>query len=100
MGYANRIRENILDVKERKLLPLYEELKSADCGVCGRPGGSCMHDATFFLKRTQRTKSLGKVFHFVMVFAILLSLPLNILLCNRNLTRHTLLVAEKGSLMQ
>jgi len=40
IGYINRIRDNILDLKRRKLLPLYEELKSADCVVCGGSGRS------------------------------------------------------------
>jgi D-arabinose 5-phosphate isomerase GutQ len=40
MGYVNRIRENILNVKRKKLLPLYEDLKSADCVVCGGSGRS------------------------------------------------------------
>ena len=40
MGYINRIRDNILNLKKRKLLPLYEDLKSADCVVCGGSGRS------------------------------------------------------------
>jgi D-arabinose 5-phosphate isomerase GutQ len=40
IGYVNRIRENILKVKKRELLPLYEDLKSADCVVCGGSGRS------------------------------------------------------------
>ncbi|MFQ6074412.1 MAG: SIS domain-containing protein [Candidatus Bathyarchaeia archaeon] len=40
IGYVNRIRDNILDVKRKKLLPLYESLKSADCVVCGGSGRS------------------------------------------------------------
>jgi D-arabinose 5-phosphate isomerase GutQ len=40
IGYVNRIRENILDVKRKKLLPMYEDLKSADCVVCGGSGRS------------------------------------------------------------
>jgi len=40
IGYINRIRDNILDVKRRKLLPLYEDLKSADCVVCAGSGRS------------------------------------------------------------
>ncbi len=40
MGYVNRIRDNILDVKRKKLLPLYENLKSADCVVCSGSGRS------------------------------------------------------------
>jgi len=40
IGYVNRIRDNIFDVKRRKLLPLYEDLKSANCVVCGGSGRS------------------------------------------------------------
>ena len=40
IGYINRIRDNIFDVKLRKLLPLYEDLKSADCVVCAGSGRS------------------------------------------------------------
>jgi 6-phospho-3-hexuloisomerase len=40
MGYVNRIRDNILRIKRKELLPLYEILKSADCVVCGGSGRS------------------------------------------------------------
>jgi len=40
IGYVNKIRDNLLDVKRRKLLPLYENLKSANCVVCGGSGRS------------------------------------------------------------
>ncbi|MFQ5999816.1 MAG: hypothetical protein ACE5J6_03460, partial [Candidatus Bathyarchaeia archaeon] len=40
IGYINRIRDNISNLKRRKLLPLYEYLKSADCVVCGGSGRS------------------------------------------------------------
>jgi len=40
IGYVNRIAENILGIKRKRLLPLYEELKSADCVVCGGSGRS------------------------------------------------------------
>ena len=40
IGYINRIRDNILDLKRKKLLPLYENLKSADCVICGGSGRS------------------------------------------------------------
>jgi 6-phospho-3-hexuloisomerase len=40
MGYVNRIRDNLLDVKGKKLLPLYESLKSANCVVCSGSGRS------------------------------------------------------------
>ena len=40
IGYVNKIRDNILDVKRKKLLPLYEDLKSANCVVCGGSGRS------------------------------------------------------------
>ena len=40
IGYVNKIRDNILDIKKKKLLPLYEDLKSANCVVCGGSGRS------------------------------------------------------------
>lgn len=40
IGYVNRIRDNLLNVKKGKLLPLYEDLKSANCVVCGGSGRS------------------------------------------------------------
>jgi len=40
IGYVNRIRDNILDIRRKKLLPLYEDLKSANCVVCGGSGRS------------------------------------------------------------
>jgi len=38
--YINRIRDNLLNVKMKNLLPLYEDLKSSDCIVCGGSGRS------------------------------------------------------------
>jgi D-arabinose 5-phosphate isomerase GutQ len=40
IGYINRIRNNLLSVKKRELASLYEDLKSADCVVCGGSGRS------------------------------------------------------------
>jgi len=40
VGYVNRIRDNLLGLKRKKLLPLYEDLKSANCVVCGGSGRS------------------------------------------------------------
>ncbi len=40
IGYVNRIRDNIFDIKRNRLLPLYEDLKSASCVVCGGSGRS------------------------------------------------------------
>jgi len=40
IGYVNTIRDNLLDVKRDSLLLLYEDLKSADCVVCGGSGRS------------------------------------------------------------
>jgi len=40
IGYVNRIRDNLLHIKRKKLLPLYEDLKSANCVVCGGSGRS------------------------------------------------------------
>jgi len=38
--YVNRIRDNLLRVKKKNLLPLYEDLRSADCIVCCGSGRS------------------------------------------------------------
>jgi 6-phospho-3-hexuloisomerase len=40
IGYVNKIRDNLLNIKRKKLLPLYETLKSANCVVCGGSGRS------------------------------------------------------------
>jgi D-arabinose 5-phosphate isomerase GutQ len=40
IGYVNKIRDNILSLKRNKLLPLYEDLKSANCVVCSGSGRS------------------------------------------------------------
>ncbi len=40
IGYVNKIQENILSIKKRELSPLFEELKAADCVICGGSGRS------------------------------------------------------------
>jgi len=40
IGYVNKIRDNIMDIRRKSLSPLYEELKAADCVVCGGSGRS------------------------------------------------------------
>ncbi|MEM2099416.1 MAG: SIS domain-containing protein [Candidatus Bathyarchaeia archaeon] len=40
IGYVNRIRDNILSIRRKNLLPLFEELKAADCVVCSGSGRS------------------------------------------------------------
>jgi 6-phospho-3-hexuloisomerase len=40
IGYVNKIQENILSIKRRELAPLFEELKAADCVICGGSGRS------------------------------------------------------------
>jgi D-arabinose 5-phosphate isomerase GutQ len=40
IGYVNRIQENILSIKRKELAPLYDELKAADCVICGGSGRS------------------------------------------------------------
>jgi 6-phospho-3-hexuloisomerase len=40
IGYINRIQENISNVRKKELTLLYENLKSADCVVCGGSGRS------------------------------------------------------------
>jgi len=37
---VNKIRDNILSISRKSLLPLYEDLKAADCVVCGGSGRS------------------------------------------------------------
>ncbi len=40
LGYVNKIQENILSIKKKELAPLYEDLKAADCVICGGSGRS------------------------------------------------------------
>jgi 6-phospho-3-hexuloisomerase len=40
IGYINRIMDNLSSVRKRELIPLYEDLKCADCVVCGGSGRS------------------------------------------------------------
>ncbi len=40
IGYINKIRDNLLEVKERELEPLYETLETTDCIICGGSGRS------------------------------------------------------------
>ena len=40
LGYVNRIQENILSIKKKELSGLYEDLKAADCVICGGSGRS------------------------------------------------------------
>lgn len=40
LGYVNRIQENILSIKKKGLANLYDDLKSADCVICGGSGRS------------------------------------------------------------
>ncbi len=40
IGYVNRVRDNILSINKKSLAPLYEDLKAADCVVCGGSGRS------------------------------------------------------------
>lgn len=40
IGYINRIRDNLSSISIRHLTPLYEDLKSANCVVCGGSGRS------------------------------------------------------------
>jgi len=40
LGYVNKIRDNILSIKKNTLLPLYEDLKAANCVVCSGSGRS------------------------------------------------------------
>jgi D-arabinose 5-phosphate isomerase GutQ len=40
IGFVNRIRDNILSVRRKDLSPLYDDLKAADCVICGGSGRS------------------------------------------------------------
>ncbi|MGA3191299.1 MAG: SIS domain-containing protein [Candidatus Bathyarchaeia archaeon] len=40
IGYINRIMDNLLNLRKRELTPLYEDLKAADCVICGGSGRS------------------------------------------------------------
>jgi D-arabinose 5-phosphate isomerase GutQ len=40
LEYVNRIRDNLLRIRKNQLKPLYDELKSANCVVCGGSGRS------------------------------------------------------------
>jgi D-arabinose 5-phosphate isomerase GutQ len=40
VGFANKIRENILSISKSSLEPLYEDLKEADCVICSGSGRS------------------------------------------------------------
>jgi D-arabinose 5-phosphate isomerase GutQ len=40
IGYVNKIQENVLNIKKKELEPLYEDLKTADCVICGGSGRS------------------------------------------------------------
>lgn len=40
IGYVNKIQENILSIKRKELSLLFNELKAADCVICGGSGRS------------------------------------------------------------
>jgi 6-phospho-3-hexuloisomerase len=40
IGYVNRIQENVMNIKHKELARLYEDLKAADCVICGGSGRS------------------------------------------------------------
>ena len=40
IGYVNKIRDNILNIRRKSIAPLYAELKAADCVVCAGSGRS------------------------------------------------------------
>jgi 6-phospho-3-hexuloisomerase len=40
IGFANKIRDNILSISKSSLEPLYEDLKEADCIICSGSGRS------------------------------------------------------------
>jgi 6-phospho-3-hexuloisomerase len=40
IGYVNKIQENVMNVKRTELTKLFEDIKSADCVICGGSGRS------------------------------------------------------------
>ena len=40
MGFATKIRDNILAINKASLTPFYEDLKEADCIICSGSGRS------------------------------------------------------------
>jgi hypothetical protein len=40
IGFANKIRDNILAIKRSSLEPFFEDLKTADCIICSGSGRS------------------------------------------------------------
>ena len=40
MGFANKIRDNVLAIQKSSLAPFYEDLKEADCIICSGSGRS------------------------------------------------------------
>jgi 6-phospho-3-hexuloisomerase len=40
IGFANKIRDNVLNIRKNSLAPLYDDLKSADCVLCSGAGRS------------------------------------------------------------
>jgi D-arabinose 5-phosphate isomerase GutQ len=40
IGYVNKIQENIMCIKKKELSALFEDLKAADCVICGGSGRS------------------------------------------------------------
>lgn len=40
IGYVNKIRDNILSISKKNLTPFFEDLRSADCVICGGSGRS------------------------------------------------------------
>ncbi len=40
IGFCNKIRDNVLNIRKTSLTPLYEDLKAADCVICSGAGRS------------------------------------------------------------
>lgn len=40
MGFANKIRDNILAISKSSIEPFYEDLKTTDCIICSGSGRS------------------------------------------------------------
>jgi 6-phospho-3-hexuloisomerase len=40
IGYVNKIQENVMNIKRKELAKLFEDIKAADCVVCGGSGRS------------------------------------------------------------
>lgn len=59
MGFANKIRDNILAISKSSLEPFYEDLKEADCIICSGSGRS-LYSLNAAISLLTRGKTEGK----------------------------------------